>query len=378
MSRVAVVYPYVPHYRRPVFSALAHRGGTHRYVFFAGSNLIEGSIRSVTTDDAFEIRQAPIRHKFGLTFQSGLARAVLGSEFDVLVFLGNPYFASTWIYALAARLRGKKVWFWTHGWLARESGVKGLVRNLFYRLADGLLLYGEHARKIGLDIGFAASRLQVVYNSLDYDAEAAVRRRLEEAGPSASSQRLPMALQGRSTYIACIARLTAKCRFDLAIDAIALINATRPGPLSLVLIGDGPERENLARLGRERAVDVVFLGEMYDEELIGTVLFNARVVVSPGKVGLTAMHSLAYGTPVITHGCFEEQMPEFEAVRPGVTGDFFRQDDAVDLARVIGIWLDRPRTAAERLACVNIIESCYTPRRQVELIEAALQGGGRS
>lgn len=53
-------------------------------------------------------------------------------------------------------------------------------------------------------------------------------------------------------------------------------------------------------------------------------IYNADLCVSPGNVGLTAMHSLVFGCPVITHNCFEWQMPEFEAIQPGITGDFLR------------------------------------------------------
>ena len=43
------------------------------------------------------------------------------------------------------------------------------------------------------------------------------------------------------------------------------------------------------------------------------------------------MHSLIYGTPVVTHNNFAEQMPEFEAVRPNVSGAFYKYNDVSDL-----------------------------------------------
>ena len=44
--------------------------------------------------------------------------------------------------------------------------------------------------------------------------------------------------------------------------------------------------------------------------------------VSPGNVGLTAIHSLSYGTPVLTHNNFNNQMPEVESIQPGFNGYF--------------------------------------------------------
>ena len=38
------------------------------------------------------------------------------------------------------------------------------------------------------------------------------------------------------------------------------------------------------------------------------------LTVSPGNIGLTAIHSLSYGTPVCSHSNFNNQMPESEAI----------------------------------------------------------------
>lgn len=106
------------------------------------------------------------------------------------------------------------------------------------------------------------------------------------------------------------------------------------------------------------------------------MIMSANVTVSPGKVGLTAMHSLAYGTPVITHDNFDAQMPEYEAIFPGKTGDFFRREDSADLARLIKIWTLKGdiRTDQEREACYEVIEKRYNPELQRKVIESALEG----
>ena len=55
--------------------------------------------------------------------------------------------------------------------------------------------------------------------------------------------------------------------------------------------------------------------------------------VSPGNVGLTAIHSLTYGTPVLTHDDFNFQMPEAEAIKENISGIFFRINNANDLSK---------------------------------------------
>ena len=61
----------------------------------------------------------------------------------------------------------------------------------------------------------------------------------------------------------------------------------------------------------------------YDENEIGDLIYNADLCVSPGNVGLTAIHTLTYGTPVLSHANFPNQMPEFEAIDKDFTSFLF-------------------------------------------------------
>ena len=54
----------------------------------------------------------------------------------------------------------------------------------------------------------------------------------------------------------------------------------------------------------------------YNEEANAELLYNASVCVCPAEVGLTAIHSLLFGTPVVSNDNFDEQMPEFESIIP--------------------------------------------------------------
>ncbi len=359
----AIVYPYIPHYRLAVFRALSREENRFEYHFFAGQNTIDSSIKSTTKSSEINLHHTPIKTYAGLTLQTGIIKICANKRVKNIVFLGDPHFVLTWIYALFFRLLGKRVWFWTHGWLRHETGVKGLIRRTFYKLGNGLLLYGNRAQTIGASAGFPTDRLKVIYNSLDYDAQKSVRESISGSITNES---------GADVYFACIARLTSICKLDLAIRALKLMQTAGTRRPYLVLIGDGPARAELEALAVELEVDVRFLGAIYDEKTIGPVLFNARAVVSPGKIGLTAMHSLAYGTPIITHGNLDLQMPEAEALIPDKTGDFFKPDDVQDLSRVLTKWVQRPRTVQERQDCIHEIESKYCPEVQRRLIEAAL------
>lgn len=370
--KAAVVYHFFPHYRAGVLRELL-RSTEHEYVLVGDDRSTDPSVKAWPVEAPARFVLAPCRRLLSsLILQRGIMHIGWRRDLDAVVYLANPYFVSTWISAVLARLTGKRVLFWTHGWTRSETGLKAAVRNCFYRLAHGLLLYGHSAKATGVTKGFAPGRLHVIYNSLDYEAQ-----KLARSGVDAASQRLLKSqLFGEVSrpLIICSARLTAACRFDLLLDALARLQAENH-PVNLLLVGDGPERAVLESKARHLGLPVRFFGACYDENTLARLTMAAHATVSPGKVGLTAIQSLAFGTPVITHDDFDAQGPEWEAILPGVTGEFFRRDDVSDLARVIKAWTrSLDLEPATRAACHQLPERFYNPVFQRRAIDRAVSG----
>ncbi|MEC8333401.1 MAG: glycosyltransferase, partial [Verrucomicrobiota bacterium] len=105
----------------------------------------------------------------------------------------------------------------------------------------------------------------------------------------------------------------------------------------LMIIGTGSQHDALVKMADEKNIsdDVLFYGACYDDKILAPLIMMADICLSPGEVGLTALHSLIYGTPVITHDNFSEQMPEFEAICPGVSGEFYIYGNIDDLCTKI-------------------------------------------
>ena len=172
-KKVLIVYPFLMHYRKPVFEELI-RNGRHQYFFAAGRNL-SGSIENCELSMPERLLKTRNYVVLGVFFQLGLMRLIFTRKFDCLILLGNVNWPMTWVCSLMARLMRKRVLFWSHGWIRREQGLVSFIRNLFYRLAHGMLLYGHTAKRIGMGFGFASDKLYVVYNALDYDRQSRIR-----------------------------------------------------------------------------------------------------------------------------------------------------------------------------------------------------------
>jgi len=368
--RVNIIYPYFPHYRRPVMLALRD-SEAFDYRFWADDREHEG-IKMCAS--APELPISPLRFivKGKRMEISGLWPALSDPMAKAVIIAGNANMVSTWYAACAARALGKRVLFWAHGWLRPEPRMKSLLRRRYFGLAHHVLVYGERARLLAERAGFDPERITVIYNSLD--VEASVRLRETLTAKPLDAIRAGLGLPSDRPVLVATARLTEVCRFDLLIDAAAQLQSRHQLRPFLVLIGEGPQSEALAAQARRRNVDLVLPGAIYDEARLAPYLYAADMAVSPGKVGLTAMHALVYGTPVATHGDFDYQMPEAEAVVDGVNGCLFTRDDANDLAKRLHLWLRGQRERdAIRAACIASIETTYTPANQRRLIDGALK-----
>ncbi len=383
IKEVGVAYHYVAHYRKAVFNLLCQdRGNNLRYSILADENSNIPSIKVLTSDPESSGEDLARRWitldnlwlSNNILWQRGIISVAMGSRFDVLILLGNIYFLSTWVAVVLARLRGKKVYFWTHGFRDEEKGVKGKLRLFFYRLADGLLLYGNYARDILIKKGYPDERIHVIYNSLDYSDQTTRLRNVSNEDKTEKRQELGLGI-GDKVIIAS-GRITREKRFDLLIDAIAQLNAGHKDIYKLIVIGDGSELEAVQQRAVQLSVaeNIVFYGACYDESELAVLISMSDVFVVPGDIGLSGIHSLTYGTPVITHNDFATHKPEFEAIVDGVNGAFYEKGNVADMVNKIQYWVcqDRSKTFD---ACRSIIQEKYTPANQVSVIDRAVMDG---
>jgi len=369
---VVVIYHFYPHYRKPVVEALA-RSRRANFTFVGDDHEYLHSIEPAKLSSNVRFRLAPTHHLLGpFMWQWGAIRWAVRREFDTVVMHAVPHWPCTWIGGLLARMLGKRVFFWGHGYLTRPRGLKGLLRRLFYAVPTDHLFYSRLSKAYALETGWPPDRLHVIYNSLD----TAKQRDIREAWTPAQRQALRERLFGDASVpvIGCTSRLIPMRRLHELLEAVALLRE-RGMRANVLLVGDGPERERLERLAAELGLQVHFEGACYDENRIGALIMSCNVTVSPGKTGLTAVHSIGYGVPVVSHGDPDDQGPEWEAIIPGRTGSHFRVGDVASLAQAIEPWLRTPETDPEiRRACIALVDRLWNPAYQCRAIERAVCG----
>ncbi len=309
---------------------------------------------------------------FSLSWQPAAVKAVVRYRPDVVITQGSPYELTAWVLTIVGRIYGIPVLLWTHGLQGEESGVKWMVRAWLFRLSRGLLLYGDHAKRLLIAKGLAADRLHVIYNSLDVCEQAAVSEQIAPEDCEAFRRSLGIGAQER--LICFTGRLQPVKRLPWLLRALHLV-VQRGRNVHLILVGDGSERPVLESLAEDLELTklVHFLGASYDESRLGLVLSASDLAVVPSGAGLSVMHALGYGTPVLIHDKVEEHFPEWEAVKDGETGWFYQYDDLSDCAeKIIDALFPIPQKPAMAAACRLVINSRYNTTTHADLFINAI------
>lgn len=380
MKTLAIVYHYFAHYREPVLKELCRNLSDRYQIRLIADNKAE--IPSLKTLDLKRISTSDMLVKrveniwLGpFLWQRGLLRFIVRGNADAIIFLGQFNFLSTWVGILLARLLGKKTYFWSHGVYGNEGRLKRWVRVSFYRLAHGMFLYGDYSKELLVSYGMSPKNLHVIYNSLDYRLQRRLRDEKTEALVGSIRTNLFGQEAEKRPYLLFVGRLTEVKRLDLLVRAVAELNEAGRD-VNCLFIGEGSELGNLRSLTASLCIEdrVRFYGACHDEVELSDLIYAGDVCVAPGNVGLTAMHALSYGTPVVTHDDRCWQMPEFEAITPGVTGEFFERNNLSALVNRIEEVLDwcQYDRKGVRLKCFKVIDQNYNPENQARLIKEVL------
>lgn len=367
MSRTCCIFNIGAHYRAPIYRLMDKELNCDFYI----GDKVSSSIKKMNYDELLGFKkELKNYYLIGNTYWQKGAIQTFFSSYKNYIITGEPNCLSTWLILLLARITSKKTFLWTHGWYGRETRMKKFVKKIYFGLANHVLLYGEYACDLMIKEGFKPNKLHCIYNSLDYDTQVKVRKSLKKT--EIFNKKF-----GNDYPVLCyVGRIQKVKRLDMLIESMVILKNNHKRPVNLVIVGKESEDTDIAERVKKNELsdNVWFYGSSYDENELGTIFFNASLCVSPGNVGLTAIHALTYGCPVITHSNFSKQMPEFEVINPGVTGVFFEENNVEDLAMKINDWLNlHPKNDDKiRNECYKVIDEKYNPHYQIELLRYLL------
>jgi glycosyltransferase involved in cell wall biosynthesis len=344
--RVRIQQPALPAYRVPVFAELARRPGIELDVLFSASAKLPN-----VAAQGFGARQVAERRLLTwpreVRWVSAQMEAVDPANADVAILEYNSGVPSLLPAIRKAHKNGVGVVLWGHGYSVRDTTASRRLRNWLGTKADAVLLYNHEARQRMIAEGFPAERIFVALNALDQGPIQAARERwLADPAGLAAFQR-EQGLEGRPVVL-FVSRLYADNRVDLLLHAVARL-ADRCPDLVAAIVGDGQERESLRALAERLGIAdrVRMPGAVYGEEHLAPWFLSAGVFCYPTFIGLSVLHALGYGVPVVTNRDMWAHPPEAQILEDRVNGLLVDLGEPGSLGEAIATLVENPERAGQ-------------------------------
>lgn len=355
---VLLVYHFFPKYRDEFLKAGKRKGWS-----FAADRVSRDAAMEPAFDALYGEKFFRLENKWlgPFLWQTGLVSLVLKKEWRAIILLGSPYYLTNLIVAAVCKVKGIPLFFWTHGARPASTPLKNLLMSLALASADAVFVYGRNAVAQIARRWLPSKKFVVVYNSLN----ALAHRNVGDLG---SCERVVSGQKSVFTAI-FVGRLVSRKRIDLLIRAADIVRSNGKF-LRVLIVGDGPEQGVLQELVRTLGLDelVEFRGACYEEEQLKVEFEKSDFSVVPHAAGLSVLHAMAYGLPVITDDDYSAHGPEVEVLEDGVNCLIYRKGS-----------LDGLVQAVDRMMCdyANIVDysrmrevvSLFSPANQVELME---------
>jgi glycosyltransferase involved in cell wall biosynthesis len=257
--------------------------------------------------------------------------------------------------ALGALVRGRRLLVSTkHNDDPFRTGPFRFVERAITRRASRAICITAALRRFNVErVGLPARKLVVVPYGLDEPPAAWRPNELE----------LP---EGK--LVVAVSRLVQQKGLDVAVEAMAGLDAT------LVVLGEGPERERLEALARRRGVRLVLPGRVGD---VAAVLRRADLLVHPARwegFGLALLEAMLCALPVVASRV--SSIPEI--VVDGETGVLVPPDDPASLAAALArVLADPGELGARGLARARAEFSVATMAERTAAVYAASSSEAR-
>lgn len=215
-----------------------------------------------------------------------------------------------------------------------RPGPAGWIFRGLLGLHDRIIVVNREVEDLLIDLGLPRHRVMRIPNGID----GSVFRRSGAAEQRSARTNLSLPVGG--TMILSVGRLTAVKGIDLLLEAWATLPEGIRVSSTLVIVGDGPARADLARLARSRNVDesVRFVGA---RTAILDYYQAADIFVLPSRAeGLSnaLLEAMASELPVVATAVGGAP----DIVEHGVNGLLVRPDDSYELKAGLLQLLSRP------------------------------------
>ena len=357
---VILQYLSLPDYRRSLFSELS-KDPRINFEIVCGQSSPYPFLKNYTPSKNTKV--CYIRNKYFrvgktiLTWQKNVLKTIVNLKPNCVIMLGvDPTIISNFPLFMYLKLMGVKILWWSHGTLGHQGLLGKLFRIFFYRLSDGILLYGDDGLKRLIKYNIDRRKLFVVNNCINDES-------YKDSLINSLEKKIKIIFSGR---------LETRKKLEILFQAIKIIKE-RKILVELDIIGAGPSQRLLKTLVYDNNLEkeVTFHGALYGEDA-DRLISNANIGVIPGDAGLSVIHYMARGLPAITNNNLKGHGPEVSAIHNGKNGYFFEDNNYNDLVDKILFTIKNLEVMSKN--ALFTVQKYYSPKFVKEkIIKATVQ-----
>lgn len=348
--RVYLIQEIIPSYRVPVFRRLSDLEDVGLTVFYSrGTRAMKReNLKSSSDISGFRHVRTGLLDFGHYIFQLGVLLRVLGGRPDVVIAGQAGRLDRLLLLALCKMLGIRFLWFqggvpYTEEWQIKRHDQRGFLNRWLKHYnpkpaltlkADGVIAYSRHAKQYYMEHGFRADSVWVAPNSPDTAALYKYKKEWLGHSEILSAERNRFAPSGEKVLF-ILGRLNKVRKLDVLLQALSKLQDTGHA-VSLIVIGDGGERQNLERFAKDLNLEnIYFEGAIYDERELAKYFLVCDIFVTPGVSSIAIKMAMLFGVPVVTanYGL------EVHDVQEGVNGCIFPMDDVNALTEKLGALL---------------------------------------
>lgn len=302
MKKILILQNKILPYRKPVYNCLSQ---------FYDVTVLHSGYKSVEKNDIYREIITDAK-KFGpFIFQSKVIKVVCSGKYDVIIAMFDLH----WINNILTCLRNNNsnILLWGHRY--NRNYLINRLRDFIMKKSKGIILYSDTEINELVSHGLSIKHIFVAPNTV-------------YVGNSYDCSREP-----KNSFL-YVGRAQRRKKLDLFFKAFSEVIELIPTHIKINIVGSGLENEKLKKIASEINIEdrVLFHGAIYEEEKLKQFFESAYAYVSPGPVGLGALHSFAYGVPVVT-GSNENHGQEFNDIIDGENSLIFNTYD--DLKKIL-------------------------------------------
>jgi glycosyltransferase involved in cell wall biosynthesis len=335
-ANVLYLEPLLTPYRIPLFNRMAERFARFQVCFQGFPGLHWNRFLNEFGFDYTVIKSRQLRlpgTQWVLDPDLSVWRYLWKRRPEAIILSGYSTLASLWVVLYARRSNTPLVMFSAShpATVAVRSAMVEQYRRLIVSMTDAYAVPSQASKKLIVSVGGPAEAIFWTPNAID---NTLFWQRVQATQPEALKRKAALGLQDRHVLL-FVGRLAPEKGIDVLIEAFAQSKAAREERLALLIVGDGPQRTDLAARSRHLGLpNVLFMGfAEQDELLLYYGLAHGFVLPSVRETwGMVVNEAMACGLPVIiSDACGAAN----EAVQDGVNGYVVPTGDVHSLAQTI-------------------------------------------